>query len=81
MQAVIASLKGFPAAVRRAYIALIGWLCLMADSVAIYSAQRTSARPPRMYRAPRRLPLASWNCAQPTNAELARRLSSPNSTG
>ena len=55
MHAVMASLNGLPEAVRRSYISLIGLLWVMADSVAMYGAQRTSARPPRMYRAPRRV--------------------------
>src|SRR3990167_2081811 len=79
IHAVMASLNGFPAFVRRSYIALIGGLCLIADRVVMYSTQRTSARPPRMYRAPCRLPLSSENGAKPTSAEIFWRFSVPNS--
>ena len=77
MQAVMVSLKGFPAAVRQSKKAWIAGFHRRAVSVAMYSTQRTSQRQPRRYRCPRRLPLSSLNGAMPASAVIRPRLSCP----
>ena len=68
MQAVITTLKGLPAASRRAAKRVITGLKVRAVSAAMYKVQRTEARPPRIERLPRLLPLSRLKGASPTRA-------------
>ena len=67
MQATITTLGGLPACLRRSANALITGWHRRAESAAMYSTARRSARPPQMKRFPQRWPLSLAKGATPAN--------------
>ncbi len=79
MQAVRTTLNGLPAVLRRWAKERIAELQRVAVSVAMNKVARNAARPPRMCRCPRYLPLSWLNGARPANDAISVRLSWPSS--
>ena len=79
IDAVKATLAGFPFSTNRLWNEAIELLPRTADKVAIYRTERTSARPPQIMRYPRWKPLSRLNGAKPAKAAISRRFNRPNS--
>jgi len=79
MQAIMATLKALPAAMRRSPNGWMIGLQRMAEIVAMYKPARTAARPPKMVRWPRMVPESRFMGATPTRAAICWGLSFPSS--